>query len=305
MQPIFLFSLPRAGSTLLQRILGAHTDIETASEPWLLLPLLYTLRSQGVRAEYGHRLAVTAIEDLCSLFPQGKADYAAEIRELALRLYAKAARRETRYFLDKTPRYHLVASDIISLFPEAKYVFLWRNPLAMAGSYVDFFGQGRWNLYGYRIDLFRGLENLLNAYGQAKEKAHALRYEDLITDRAAALQKLFAYLDLQCDEHVAEAFSQVQLKGRMGDSAGSRTYGAISAEPLGKWRKTLRNPLRKCWARRYLRWIGDERLKIMGYRLEALLAELDAVPVSSEKLLSDAVRMTYGALWAGRQQLRE
>jgi len=303
MQPIFLFSLPRAGSTLLQRMLGAHEEIATASEPWLLLPLLYTLKGDGARAEYSHKLAVTAIEDLYGLFPQGQADYLAEIRALALRLYAKAARREARYFLDKTPRYHLVAGEIIKLFPEAKHIFLWRHPLAMLGSYVEFFGHGRWNLYGYRIDLFRGLENLLGAYGQAREKVHALRYEDLIADRAAALQKLFAYLELRCDERVGETFSQVELKGRMGDYAGSKTYAAISDEPLDKWKKTLRNPLRKRWARKYLQWIGDERLRIMGYRLEPLLAELDSVPVSTQHLLSDAVRMTYGALYGEKHCL--
>ncbi|MGD0091358.1 MAG: sulfotransferase [Planctomycetota bacterium] len=303
MQPLFLFSLPRAGSTLLQRILGAHAEIATASEPWLLLPLLYTLKSQGALAEYGHRLAVTAIEDLCGQLPQGKSDYLAEIRELALRLYAKAARRQARYFLDKTPRYHLVASEIIALFPEAKHIFLWRHPLAMVGSYVEFFGRGNWNLYGYRIDLFEGLENLLRAYSQAKGQVHALRYEDLITERQAALKQLFAYLELPADERVAETFSQVKLEGRMGDYAGSKTYSAISSEPLDKWKQTLRNPLRRRWARRYLQWIGNERLNIMGYSLEPLLAELDAVPVSAQHLLSDAVRMSYGALYAGRRRL--
>jgi hypothetical protein len=304
-QPVFLFSLPRAGSTLLQRILGAHAEIATASEPWLLLPLLYTLRSQGAQAEYGHRLAVTAIEDLCGQLPQGKSGYLAEIRELALRLYAQAARREARYFLDKTPRYHLVASEIIALFPEAKHIFLWRHPLAMVGSYVEFFGHGKWNLYGYRIDLNAGLENLLSAYSQAQGSAHSLRYEDLITDRAATLKKLFAYLELPADERVGETFSQVKLEGRLGDYAGSKTYATISSEPLDKWKRTLRNPLRKRWARRYLQWIGSERLKTMGYNLETLLAELDAVPVSMQHLISDAVRMSYGAVYAGRRRMWE
>ncbi len=140
----------------------------------------------------------------------------------------------------------------------------------MLGSYMEFFGQGKWNLYGYRMDLFRGLENLLSAYGQAKEKVHALRYEDLIADREATLRKLFAYLELPFDARVGEAFSQVKLQGRLGDYAGSKTYSTISAEPLDKWKKTLRNPLRKRWARRYLQWIGDERLALMGYRLEAV-----------------------------------
>ena len=37
MRPLFL-SLPRSGSTLLQRILGSHDAVATSPEPWLLLP---------------------------------------------------------------------------------------------------------------------------------------------------------------------------------------------------------------------------------------------------------------------------
>ena len=294
MQPIFLFSLPRAGSTLLQRILGAHPDIATASEPWLLLPLLYSLKSEGVKADYDHRLAATGIEDLCALLPRGAQDYREELRELALRIYRKAARREVRYFVDKTPRYHLIAAELLTLFPDAKFVFLWRNPLALLGSFIGYFGGGKWNLYGYRIDLFDGLGNLAKAYSLAKDHVHALRYEDLITNRDATLEKLFAYLELPFDKQVCESFAQVELEGRLGDAGGSKTYARISSEPLDKWKQALRNPLRKRWARRYVQWIGSERLGLMGYSLDALLAELDSVPASTAYLLSDIVRMCYG-----------
>ena len=51
-RPIFIFSLPRAGSTLVQRVLAAHDDIATTSEPWILLPFLFSTKEQGVYAEY-------------------------------------------------------------------------------------------------------------------------------------------------------------------------------------------------------------------------------------------------------------
>jgi hypothetical protein len=65
---IFVFSLPRTGSTLLQRIIATQPDVATASEPWILIPYLYTLRENGVYAEYGHRMMVRAVEDFCEDF---------------------------------------------------------------------------------------------------------------------------------------------------------------------------------------------------------------------------------------------
>ena len=294
MQPIFLFSLPRSGSTLAQRILGAHQDIATSSEPWILLPFIYMLRGKRAWAEYDHRLATDAIEDFYKQMPGAQADYLHEIRECVLRLYAKAAPGKERYFLDKTPRYHLIASEVRRMFPDAKYVFLWRNPLAMLGSYIDFFGQGKWNLYAYEIDLFRGLDNLISVYKESKDNVYALRYEDLVNNSAESVEKLVAYLELPYDPKVLESFSQVKLEGRLGDYKGSKSYGAISREPLEKWKLFLGNPLRKRWALNYIEWIGSDRLAVMGYSLEALRKELNSIPLSSNNLISDAIRMTYG-----------
>ena len=77
-----------------------------------------------------------------------------------------------------------------------------------------------------------------------------------------------------------------------------RRYREISAEPLDKWRRCLTNPLRKRWARSYLWRIGAERLAEIGYDLDELLAELDALPTDLRFLASDLVRMPYG--WAYR-----
>jgi hypothetical protein len=114
-QPIFIFSVSRSGSTLLQRVIAAHDGVATVSEPWLLLPLAYALRERGVSAEYFHPLLATAIADFCRELPDGVEDYRREHRRLALSLYEKAACAQSsgagspRYFLDKSPSYYLIA----------------------------------------------------------------------------------------------------------------------------------------------------------------------------------------------------
>jgi hypothetical protein len=49
----------------------------------------------------------------------------------------------------------------------------------------------------------------------------------------------------------------------------------------------LNNPVRKAWFRRYLRWIGRERLAVMGCVLDVLIAELDALPRFYRRIGSD------------------
>ena len=294
--PLFLLSLPRSGSTLAQRILAAHEAIATASEPWILLPYLYTLRGRGAYAEYSHRVLVRAVEDFCKVLPHGRDDYVAEIRELALRLYCKASPDGTRYFLDKTPRYHLVSDEIIAAFPDGRYLLLWRNPLAVVASLIETWAGGKWNLYRFKVDLFDGIENLIQTYERHEEKLHAVRYEALITQPEETWGNVFRYLGLPFDSSVLALFGNVELTGRWGDHTGTERYAAVSSEPLERWKRVLNNPVRKAWCRRYLRWIGRERLAVMGYDLDVLIAELDALPTSYRRIASDVGRGYWGIL---------
>lgn len=279
---------------MVQRVLGSHEAVATVSEPWILLPYFYSLRQEGVYAEYNHASAASAVEDFCGTLPGGRLDYIEELRELALRLYEKAAPNGERYFLDKTPRYHLICHEVVDAFPSGKHVFLWRNPLAVISSIIETWGGGRWNVYRHKVDLFDGIERLVAAFNLHGGSAHAVRYEDLLTNPASSWEGIFRYLDLPFDVSMLEGFGGVRLDGGKGDPTGTKKYEGISLEPLEGWRLVLANPLRKAWCRRYLRWLGRERLAVMGYDLDDLLGDLDSLPNSYGGVASDAWRGFYG-----------
>ncbi len=304
-RPVFLLSLPRAGSTFIQRVLAAHPAISTTSEPWVLLPLLYTMRQGGVSAEYGHRWLVQAVEDFAGELPDGFGDYLGEIRRFVLRLYEKAADDEATYFLDKTPRYALVVEELFRVFPEGKFVFLWRNPLSVAASLMETWARGRWNLDRYRVDLYQGVANLVAAYEARSQQVVGVRYEDLVVVGESEWSRLFGYLDLEFDVALLDRFQDVQLRGRMGDPATARRHLTISAAPIDKWRDTLDNPVRKLWCRRYLRWIGASRLSTMGYDLDTLLHEVDDIPTAGSLVASDIFRVARGAALRGWRAVGE
>lgn len=308
--PVFVFSLPRSGSTLLQRILATHPAVATASEPWILLPFLYARRDHGVYAEYNHRKAIQAIEDFSSGLPGGAAAYLDAVRELALKLYREHAGPDARYFVDKTPRYHVVAPDIVRTFDEARFIFLWRNPLSIVSSMIEVWGKGRWNAYEFAFDLFEGLEGLIEAQRIAGDRAISFRYGDLVSESADTRARIFAHLGLQIDDARPEEQQSVPLSGRMGDHAGVQAYSELSREPQLKWKRTLASPLRKLWCGRYLRWIGRERLAAMGFDLDTLLLDLRNAPTSWRTVPSDAWRLLFGVLvrlfepWIVRDKLK-
>jgi hypothetical protein len=296
--PIFLLSLPHAGSTLVQRVLGAHEAIATVSEPWLLLAPLYAIREGGAYAEYRHFLSRLGIADFCRELPNGRDDYLGAVRIMALRLYALAGNKPgARYFLDKTPSYSLIVDDIARAFPEAKLLFLWRNPLAIVASEVETLRRQRWRLHHVKVQLYEGLVNLVAARQRLADRSCAVHYERLVTEPGSEWPRVFAYLGLRYDPGVLERFRDVELKGRVQDPTAARWYPGLSTEPLGKWRATLASPVRKLWCRRYLRWIGAERLALMGYDLDALLRELGALPADLRRVGPDLLDSVLSVAW--------
>lgn len=295
MQPIFILSLPRTGSTLLQRILGSHEAIATASEPWFLLPLVYSLRPAGVNAEYEHQVMARGVRGFAEEYlPGGVEGYREAIREFALRLYAEAAGGRA-YFLDKTPRYHHIADELIRIFPSGRFVFLWRQPLAVAASMMETFDGGKWNLDVFSADLFRGVPALLEAHRAHADRVTAVTYEELVTRPAPTVERLLDYLGLPRDDSLVTRFPELEMRNPdYWDPTGTHAYASISSDPLDKWRATMANPIRKSWCRRYVRWLGAERLAQMGYDRDELLDQVASIRAGARHVESDLPRAAVG-----------
>ena len=134
---IFLISLPRSGSTLLQKVLNSHSDIQTKSEPWIMLHPIYALRQGGYSAEYNEQLAFKALGIFLRDLPNREETYIEGLRLMFSHIYSMALNElNSKYFLDKTPRYYEIIPELYSIFPEAKFVVLLRNPVAVLNSRV-------------------------------------------------------------------------------------------------------------------------------------------------------------------------
>ncbi|HYW91995.1 MAG TPA: sulfotransferase [Gammaproteobacteria bacterium] len=298
-KPVFVFGLPRSGSTLVQKILAAHPAVASAAEPWILLPLVYALRGQGIRTEYVQGTAAKAVGEFVDTLPRGRSDYYAAVHDLCLSLYRASAGPEATHFVDKTPRYHLVVDEILEIFPEARCILLWRNPLAIAASIINTWSRrGRWNLYRFNVDLYKGLENLIRAAQASPERLFPVRYEDMVERPQDLWPRIFAHLELDYDASVLDRYTDVRFSGSMGDPTGASRYSAISAGSVDAWREAFDTPLRRRWGRRYLRWLGRERLEAMGYDLAKLEEALSGPPrIRPVRECSDALRMTLGTIY--------
>ena len=273
-QLIFLISQPRSGSTLTQKILASHKDIYTRSEPWLMLHPLYSLKNEGLYTEYDAFLEKTAFNSFIEGLPDKKETYLQYLREMYLGLYSEYLTDEKQYFLDKTPRYYHVVNELMEAFPNAVYILLIRNPLAVLGSIIDTWTKENWfNLSGYKHDLFKAIDVNIDLIKNKQSKVSIIYYEELIKkNNNDAFNYIFPKLSLAANSLELDFTKDKFLYG------DEKIYNKSTIEKNNdkRWQKELHNPQYWRVMYDYLLWIGKERFEKLGYDYDENLQILEA-----------------------------
>ncbi|BBO28968.1 hypothetical protein AltI4_33560 [Alteromonas sp. I4] len=252
---IFIFSLPRSGSTLLQRYIMSCENIETTSETWLLLSLLYSIEVDGIKAEYNQRKLTEAVEDFFRYKKIEKKQYYESIIDFYFKLYNTQYISEencSKIIVEKTPRLSLVSDKLIECSKNSHFVFLWRNPVDIINSMCETWAKGNWNIFHYYIDLYKSQKNNVETYLKYKNRSnvHSIKYEDFVSDENLR-EKLLDDIGLEYSEL---NINKAPLFGKMGDKTGIQKYKSISSP---KKENKIGSILRYFWIKRYIRYLKE------------------------------------------------
>ena len=299
---IFVISQPRAGSTLLQRMLGGHPDIHTIGEPWLMLYPLYALRSQGYEAEYSAPTARPAVHEFLSTLPNGEEEYLEGVRRMCTYLYGRALEASgKRYFLDKTPRYYLIIPELLRAFPEAHFIILLRNPLSMLSSILDTWIKQQWSwVYYFKSDLVRAPRLLLEGTGLLGERGLVIHYEHLVTDPENEMRRVCAMLGEDFTPEMVEYNRRNLPHWQYGDQEDVYRHTRPVALYAQKWVEAIRDPQVWRLASDYLQWLGRETVEQMGYAYDELEQTLAANKPHRARLW-----LTFPLAWYLEEQMEK
>jgi len=264
---IFLISQPRAGSTLTQKILGAHTKVYTRSEPWIMFPSAYSLKFEGAWAEYDFKGASTAIKDFAIHLPGGEEGYLNALKHMHLQLYgAYATANNAEYFLDKTPRYYLIYDELKKIFPKAKYIILIRNPLAVLSSILNTWIKTDYHkLSDHTYDLFAAVERLVDIIESDEGCAKIIQYEELLKNPTKIVSELCGFADMTFEPEMLSEYAKNQEKMLYGDPENVYKFQGIQSDNDHQWIEGLKDPQQWRFIYDYLSWIGEDRFKKLGY----------------------------------------
>jgi hypothetical protein len=285
---IFVISQPRAGSTLLQKILGAHPEIHTVSEPWIALHPLFALRREVRTRHFDLCVARNAVAEFLRNLPEGEEAYCEALRRMLSYLYERALSQSgKRIFLDKTPRYYFIISELRRVFPRARLVFLLRNPVAVVTSILETWCKlnPALELCWSRDDLMTAPQLILDGISQAGAGATVVRYEDLVVAPGPTVTRLCSDLGIAFDTGML-AYGCGQGKPERwvyGDQGTVYEYESPVPHRAERWREVLASsPTWAAWAHGYLQALGPDIVGALGYDYEGLCASLPSGPASTQ-----------------------
>lgn len=218
--PVFVFGLPRSGTTLLEQILGSHSQVFAAGELQLAGSTLAALGEEG-----------DLFEGLARLDQETARLLAAQYLE-RLRALAPAALR----IVDKMPHNYLYLGLLARLFPRARFIHCRRDLRDVAVScWMTHFKSIRWTNDPRHIALqFRLYRRVMEHWRQCLPSALLeVDYDETVADLEGVARRLVAWCSLEW-EHGCLEFH----RGRRVVSTASsvQVRRPIYATSVGRWR---------------------------------------------------------------------
>lgn len=224
--PIFVLGQPRTGTTLIERIITAHSHVHSAGE---LQQFGLALRRLG---RYSNPKRFSA-----ELFETAQQLDGEKIAELYLQTSRKM-RGDTPRFVDKLPQNYLLIPLILKALPNAKIVHLVRDPMdACFASFKQLFADAYLHSYDQRETArhHARYHKLMQVWRERfPGRFFDMSYEETARDLEPNARALLNYLELPWEDACLNFHKQ--------DSAVSTASAAQVREPahtrsIGRWRQ--------------------------------------------------------------------
>lgn len=257
-------------------------------EPWLMLPMVFVYKETDIETSYNPMYAHINFMNYMTGHEGALDILRKNVRDNALKLYnLNQLQDDQDYFLDKTPRYYHIAHELAELFPEARFIFLSRNPVSVFASILDY------NFNGDINGLFRPdrLDDLLLApkvisdwKSISSENPHYyfIKYEDIVINTKETLDKLFMFLGID-DRNVRTAEYLVESKfceSYAIDRKSLLKHKTIVTDYLESWKSVINDNQKKSLLLEYLNFLGSEIYAKLGYDFEDSLGKVKSHSVS-------------------------
>jgi hypothetical protein len=228
-EPIFVIGMPRSGTTLVERILSSHPQVQSAGE----------LRNFMVALHQA--TAATPAFLLEPSFPERLRDLDWESLGRAYLDSTRPLTGHTPHFVDKLPHNFLYAGFIARALPEAKIVCLRRDPVDTCLSNFKQLFELNSPYYDYSFDLldtgryYLQFDRLMAHWARVLPgRILELQYEELVDDQAAQTRRLLDFCGLPWDE---ACLRFEENAAPVATASAVQVRSPMNRDSIGRWRR--------------------------------------------------------------------
>lgn len=226
LSPIFIVGQPRTGTTLIERILTAHTDVISAGE--LQQFAMSVKRLSGVTSP--KPMTAEIIEQAVAIDPSA-------LGQLYLDT-SRVMRGSAPRFVDKMPVNYLYVPLIAKALPGAKIIHVTRDPVdSCFASYKQLFAEAYFHSYKqeemarHHVRYRKLMDHWHTLLG---DRVHVINYEETVADIEPAARALIGYLGLDWQEACLDFHAQ---EGSVTTASAAQVREKAHTRSVGRWRK--------------------------------------------------------------------
>ena len=297
---------PRSGTTLLQNMLDSHPEVLGGPE-FLHLVDVINLRS---------KLLTSVGKGWIDLFCTAQ-EVDEQMRLLVYNfLLPLADKHDRRLLSEKSPENVLVLAELVELFPEAKFVYIVRDPRAIIASLLEAgrrarakgevpapFAANVEEAIRYTLRCFKAGDKALTA---APDKIHVVFYEELVKAPELQAQKLCEFLELPwapqmlfpaAKKHLGEAAITVNSKEIWYEK--ETYYSNPNASRVASWKRELKPREQIVINRKFqrssaARELGYDFTRVYGSLIARLSGRLQAFLWQVGAMFKNRLRLLLG-----------
>jgi len=236
--PVFVISMPRSGSTLLEQMLDRHHSIEAVGELPYIRALIRSMLEIHTRRE-----PIKVPELIQRLTDEDKRALGADYMQRA----GLHRLRDTPFFVDKMPMNWSDVLFIREILPQARFIEIRRNGMDCGFSnYVHFFSRAHASSFDLThigrtyTDYVRLMDQIRTA---APGMMQHIRYEELIAEPEPVLRKALYYLGLEWDDAVLRFYESDRV---VRTPSAEQVRRPLNRQGIGAWKP-------------YAEWLGPLR----------------------------------------------
>jgi len=222
--PIFILGQPRSGSTLLERLLAQHDDVEATGE---LFDFIHQLHWCADISPQGF-VAIEAAERVASQ----------DLSNLGLRYLEHINWRANgkKYVIDKLPPNYLLAAFIARAIPQAVIIHSVRDPMDTCYSQLkECFDHGYEHSYNPEdmANHYLGYQAFMKKLSDDMPgRIHDCRHSQMINDPQLGAEKLFDFCKL---DFKPEYLAIENDRRPVSTASSSQVRSKINSEGVGRW----------------------------------------------------------------------